>query len=266
MFRYFFAYIEDIPGQFHSTLFSVRHILAVALVVCAWVILILLFKDRSGRTKWNFVKLMSLLLPLLELAQIIWYKSVGEFSFGYTLPLHLCSLMSIILPIMSFSGNKLLKEYAYAMGLAPALLTLITPDVYYYPVFSFIYLQTMLVHGIICFIPLFMIFAMDFKPDIRQLPKVVGMLVVFAILIVPVNFITGGNYFFLRYPAPGSPMESFAKMVGSPWYLIPTFLLGCVLWTILYLPFTLHAFVMKRREAVAGIRAEQEEKEPALIK
>ncbi len=267
MSGYFFTYIGNIPEEFHSKLFSAWHILAVGLVACSWIILILLFKDRSQRAKWNFIKLMSLLLPVLELAQMIWYGSVGEFSFGYTLPLHLCSLMSVILPIMAFSGNGLLKEYSYAMGLAPALMTLITPDVYYYPAFSFIYLQTMLVHGIICLIPLFMIFAMGFRPDIRKLPKVVGLLVVLAILMVPVNYITDGNYFFLRYPAPGSPMESFATLVGSPWYLVPTFLLGCVLWAVLYLPFVLHGAVVKRRKQTAvEVGAEQEEREPALMK
>lgn len=182
---------------------------------------------------------MALMLPVLEAAQMLWYKSIGEFSWGYTLPLHLCSLMSIILPIMAFSQRRLLMEYSYAVGLAPALMTLLTPDVYYYPSLHFIYIQTMLVHGLICIIPLFMVFCLDFRPDIRKLPKVIGMLIAFALLIAPINHFTGGNYFFLRYPAPGSPMELFADRVGSPWYLIPTFLLGCILWIVFYAPFVL---------------------------
>ncbi|HEX2927614.1 MAG TPA: TIGR02206 family membrane protein [Ruminiclostridium sp.] len=237
MFRYFFTYIDNIPRKFHSTLFSVQHLLTMGMIVCLWGILTIIFKDKGEEKKWRMLILVSLLLPLLEGLQVLWYKAVGQFSWGYTLPLHLCSLMCIILPVMTITKNRLLMEYSYAMGLAPALLTLVTPDVYYYPAFSFIYFQTMLVHGIICFIPIFMVFGMGFRPDIHKLPKVIGMLIGFALLVTPVNFITNGNYFFLRLPAPGSPMELFAHAVGSPWYLVPTFLLGCVLWLILYAPF-----------------------------
>jgi len=261
--KYFFDYIDDIPKAVHNTLFSAQHLLAIIMVVCSWVILTMIFKDKSTEKKWRFIALISLLLPLLEIAQMIWYKSIGQFYFGYTLPLHLCSLMCIILPLMAFTKNKLLMEYSYAIGLATALMTIITPDVYYYPSSSFIYLQSMLVHGIICFIPIFLVFGMGFRPNIRNLPKVIGMLAGLAILITPVNYITDGNYFFLRYPAPGSPMELFANMVGSPWYLIPTLLLGCVLWTALYLPFII---IEQRTKCKQLVQTELEEKkQPVLV-
>lgn len=250
MYNYFFSYIDDIPKALHNTLFSIQHLLAICMMVCSWIILSLIFKDHSMNKKWRFIIIISLLLPILEGAQMVWYKSIGQFSLGYTLPLHLCSIMCVILPIMAISRRKLLMEYSYAMGLAPAMMTILTPDVYYYPSLSFIYLQTMLVHGIICFIPIFLIIGMGFRPNIRKLPKVVGMLIGFSILIMPVNYITDGNYFFLRYPATGSPMELFADLVGSPGYLIPTFMLGCVLWAALYLPFIIIEQRAKRKQLV----------------
>ncbi len=265
MINYFFTYIDRIPRELHNSLFSSQHLLSLGMVGCTWIIIILLFRDKKMETKWTVVKCMSLILPVLEAAQMLWYKSIGEFSWGYTLPLHLCSLMSIILPLMAFTRNKLLQEYSYAIGLAPALMTLLTPDVYYYPSLSFIYMQTMLVHGIICLIPLFMVFCMGFRPDIRKLPKVVGLLVCFAVLIVPVNYFTGGNYFFLRYPAPGSPMESFAQMVGSPWYLVPTLMLGCVLWFAFYLPFVLLKIVASRKKDAGLVQGEAAAKEDSVL-
>lgn len=246
MFRYFFSYISEIPDSLHNTLFSLQHFLSLGMVICLWAILMLTFKDKSTEAKWRFLTLISLVLPLIECMQIMWYSEIGQFSWGYSLPLHLCSLMCFILPIMSITRNRLLQEYAYAMGLAPALMALITPDIYYYPSFSFIYIMAMLGHGIICFIPIFLIFGMGFRPDIRKLPKVIGMLILFALLITPINFITDGNYFFLRYPAPGSPMQTFAELVGSPGYLVLTFLLGCLLWAVMYLPFIL---TEKRKKA-----------------
>ncbi|QNU67757.1 TIGR02206 family membrane protein [Ruminiclostridium herbifermentans] len=239
MKNYFFSYIDDIPKELHSELFTVQHFLSIGMIMCAWIILILIYKDKSVKAKWRLMAITSLLLPLLEVSMMIWYKSVGQFSFGYSLPLHLCSLMCIIMPITVFTKNNLLMEYSYAMGLAPSLITLFTPDVYYYPTFSFLYIQTMLVHGVICFIPIFFIFCLGFKPNIRNLPKAIAMLFCLAVMIIPVNYITNGNYFFLRYPAKGSIMEYFSSIFGSPGYLIPVFFVGCILWLLMYLPFAL---------------------------
>lgn len=258
MLRYFFSYIDDIPSDLHNTIFSAQHLLSLAMVFCSWAILTLIFKDKQKNKKWRLLILLSLVLPLLECLQILWYKSINQFSWGYTLPLHLCSLMSVILPVMTVTRSRLLQEYAYAMGLAPAFMTLLTPDIYYYPSFSFIYVLSMLGHGIICFIPIFLVIGMGFRPEIRNLPKVIGMLVGFALLIVPVNSLTGGNYFFLRYPAPGSPMEYFETFAGNPGYLVPTFFLGCVLWAILYAPFVILKAKEKRR-----VNASADDGEPA---
>lgn len=248
--NYFFAYIDDIPKELHSNIFSNQHILTISIVIISGIILTLIFKDMSLKIKWQLMALTSLMLPLMEISMMVWYKSVGHFSFAYSLPLHLCSLMSVILPIMIFTRNKLLMEYSYAMGLAPSFLTLLTPDVYYYPNFSYIYIQTMLVHGIICFVPIFLIFGMGFRPNIRNLPKAVAMLFGLTIMIIPINYITDGNYFFLRYPSSGSIMELFANMVGSPGYLIPIFLFGCVLWMFMYLPFAIIDLKKKNNQQI----------------
>ncbi|PYG86616.1 putative integral membrane protein (TIGR02206 family) [Ruminiclostridium sufflavum DSM 19573] len=239
MKSYFFEYIDNIPGEFHSNLVSVGHILVISIIISFWIIMLRLFKYKKEEKKWRLLLIASLSLPLLEAAQTLWYIYVRQFSLGYALPLHLCSLMCIILPLMVITRNKLLMEYSYAIGLAPSFITMLTPDVYYYPSFSFIYLQTMLAHGIICFIPVFLICCMGFRPHIRNLPKSVAMMIGLAIIMIPVNYITEGNYFYLRYPAAGSIMEYFAKSAGSPGYLVPVFLLGCILWLLMYLPFIL---------------------------
>lgn len=255
MFKYFFTYIDNIPKNMYRELFDRQQLLALLIVACAGIILTLIFKDKMQEKKWRFITLLSLMLPILEIAQMVWYKRVGQFSLGYTLPLHLCSLMCIILPIMTLTQSRFLQEYAYSMGLAPALLALLTPDVYYYPAVSFIYIQTMIVHGIICFIPIFMMLGMGFRPNIRILPKTIAMLIGLALIITPINILTDGNYFFLRYPAPGSPMEAFANIFGSPGYLIPTFILGCALWGLMYLPFVIYA---QRHRNAKNIKKDEE--------
>ncbi len=110
MKNYFFTYIDNIPKELHSELFTVQHFLSIGMIICVWIILILIYKDKSIKVKWRFMAITSFLLPLLEVALMIWYKSVGQFSFGYALPLHLCSLMCIIMPVTVFTRNNLLME------------------------------------------------------------------------------------------------------------------------------------------------------------
>lgn len=251
MFKYFFSYYKDIPKQFRRELFDIQQLMALIIVIIICFLLIYTYRQASVQKKWKVVRVLSFILPIMEVAQMIWYKSIGQFSLGYTLPLHLCSLMCIIMPIMAITKSPLLIEYCYAMGLAPALLALITPDVYFYPAISFIYIQTIIVHGIICIIPIFTIAAIGFKPNIRSLPKVIAMLIVLAVVIIPLNYFTNGNYFFLRYPAPGSIMEVFAMTFGKPGYLVPTFMVGCIMWVLLYAPFYLKGLKTGKVEKIA---------------
>ena len=252
MFKYFFSYYKDIPKQFRRELFDIQQVVALMVVIVICFFLIYTYRQATVKKKWKVIRILSFILPFMEIAQMIWYKNIGQFSLGYTLPLHLCSLMCIIMPVMAITKSPLLMEYCYAMGLAPALLALITPDVYFYPAISFIYIQTIIVHGVICIIPVFMIAAMGFRPSIRNLPKVIAMLIGLAVAIIPINHFTNGNYFFLRYPAPGSIMEIFADIFGKPGYLVPTFLLGCIMWTVLYAPFAFMGFKTGKRQKNEG--------------
>ncbi len=264
MFKYFFTYYKDIPKQFRRELFDFQQLIALMIVLAVCLLLIYTYRQASEHKKWKVVRVLSFILPIMEVAQMLWYKSIGQFSLGYTLPLHLCSLMCIIMPIMAITKSPLLVEYCYAMGLAPALLALITPDVYFYPAISFIYIQTIIVHGIICIIPIFMMATMGFKPNIRNLPKVIAMLIGLAAAIIPVNYFTNGNYFFLRYPAPGSIMEVFAKTFGRPGYLVPTFFVGCIMWAVLYTPFALKGFKSVKVQKKAENKNATDYKNPAV--
>lgn len=264
MYKYFFSYYKDIPKPFRRELFDIQQLIALMIIIIICFLLIYTYRQASVRKKWKVVRVLSFILPIMEVAQMIWYKSIGQFSLGYTLPLHLCSLMCIIMPIMAITKSPLLIEYCYAMGLAPALLALITPDVYFYPAVSFIYIQTIIVHGIICIIPIFTIAAIGFKPNIKNLPKVIAMLIGLAVVIIPVNYFTNGNYFFLRDPAPGSIMEVFAMTFGKPGYLVPTFMVGCIMWVLLYAPFYLKGLKTGKVERKTGNKNATDYKNPAV--
>lgn len=239
MFAYFFTYVSDIPPAFRGRMFSSAHLLGLLLLLISWIVLILVSRKRTEAFKWRFLTVIIMLLPILEALRIVWFIGIGHFSWGESLPFHLCGLMSIILPILAFTKSRFLMEYAWAMGLAPALMALITPDVADYPPLSFAYIQTFILHGIICFVPLFLVFGMGFRPDFRKLPKLLGLVGLMALVMIPINLITGGNYLFLCRAPKGTPLALFDQFVGWPWYLLPTLALAFILWGICYMPFTI---------------------------
>ena len=61
------------------------------------------------------------------------------------------------------------------------------------------------------------------------------MLAVAAVMYV-FNKLAGTNYFFLNSPAPGSPLEWFARFLGNPGYILGFLPIMAVVWLALYLP------------------------------
>ena len=77
----------------------------------------------------------------------------------------------------------------------------------------------------------------DLRPEARQLPKCLGILVCCAVPVALFNRFFGTNYMFLSWPSPGSPLEWFASFLGRPGYLLGYLPMLALVWLILYLPF-----------------------------
>ena len=75
------------------------------------------------------------------------------------------------------------------------------------------------------------------RPSMRLLPRCFGILAALSAAVYVFDRAFQANYLFLISPAPGSPLEWFAALLGRPGYVLGYVPMLVLVWGILYLPF-----------------------------
>ncbi|NSW90322.1 MAG: TIGR02206 family membrane protein [Firmicutes bacterium] len=218
-------------------LFSTTHIITI--IVLALINFFIIFhykkKKEEEKLKKRFRYILALFLLLNETAYTTWSVVTGDWTPGYSLPLHLCDMAMFFSVIMLISKNYFLYEITYFWGLGGSLQTLITPDLYPYSFPHFIYFNFFFAHSAVVTAVLFMTLVEGFRPFKKSILKAVIFTNIYMVIISAVNILTGGNYLFLCHK-PNSP--SVIDYLGPwPWYILGLEIVGIAIMCILYMPF-----------------------------
>ncbi|BDG02864.1 YwaF family protein [Anaeromyxobacter oryzae] len=235
-FKYFFHYDADIPPGLGVRNFSGTHLAWLSVTLAVMAIGVLVYSRQREATRLEVVKILAVTMVLLDLARTVWALSIGHFDLARMLPLHLCGAMVFLEFLAVFTGNRLLREATYSTGLPSGVMALLTPEPSGYPLLSFQYLESIVVHAILATIPLLWVVKDGFRPDYRYLPRVFLLLSALAAVDAMVNPVLHSNYMFLSRAPAQTPIELFDRWVGHPWYVGILFLCVIVVWTLLYLP------------------------------
>lgn len=234
-FRYFFSSASEIPSALQLSWFGRVHTIWLALIVLYIIVLSFYYRGLSGPRRSGLKKSMAVFIVLFELARQITYWVLGRYELGL-LPLHLCGLTEVLIFIYAFTNNRYAKESLYALGLIGALMALLFADWLIYPVLHFQSLHSFIMHGVLLGFVMMLLLSGELKPNARNLPVVfVGLMIVVSILYVfNQRYMT--NFFFLRYPSPGSPLVLFETWAGNPGYIFITLVALLLVWFLMYLP------------------------------
>lgn len=154
------------------------------------------------------------------------------------LPLHLCGLAIYISAVHALTGNKLIGQFLYAFCMPGAVFALLFPDWDYYPLLHFMSFTGFELHILIVTYTVMQVYAGDIHPESAKAPACLGIMLCLAAAVYVFDKITETNFMFLNWPSPGSPLEWFSSL-GSPGYILGYIPILAVVWTVLYLPFTL---------------------------
>jgi hypothetical integral membrane protein (TIGR02206 family) len=149
------------------------------------------------------------------------------------IPLHLCYFLNFALPYIFWKNRIDLLDWLYPIIMAGCTQALFTPDLderfpHYYNV------RYWLVHvGLIQYV-FYGIFVFGFRPTAKGILKCVAFINLYAICLIPINWLLDTNFLYLRKPAGGSLME---KLGPWPQYLLGIEVLMFVLFAVVYLPF-----------------------------
>jgi hypothetical integral membrane protein (TIGR02206 family) len=194
------------------------------------------FAENEKAVRWMFFSGLFFLESLYH----YWLYRAGIWDVSFTLPLQLCSISLVLCLILLASGSRLVFHIVYFIGIAGALMAVLTPELFFgYPHFR--YFQFFITHILIIWTCLFYVFAKGFAPDHKGMWLSYLFLNLSAGIAYLANKWTGGNYMFLAYkPSNGSLIDFLGPY---PFYILSLEGIALILFYLLLAPFRL----MKRK-------------------
>jgi hypothetical integral membrane protein (TIGR02206 family) len=219
------------------SILSVEHLVPLALLVVAAVVLCFAARRAPGRWIDAVAALIALVLVIAELSWQPYVIANHAWSVGASLPIQLCDVGGFVAAAALLGRQLLLVEVAYFWGLGGTLQALLTPDLgdKHFP--SFPYLQFYVTHDLVILAALFLVIGLALYPRPGAVRRIFVLTLAFAVLVGLFDLLTGGNYMYLRQvPASGSLLN---LMGPWPWYIAAGAVLTLAVLTILNAPFRL---------------------------
>lgn len=201
-------------------------LLTLVMILCA-VILGRRYKNCDMRKKNRVLIASALLIDGLELFKIVILsvRHGDAMYFVHVLPLFLCSIQLITIPLAAFSKGRIKEaslDFVTLFGLLGALLgTYFAGNNYScYPVMSFDNVISGLTHCISGFVSLYILFAGMASMKKRNVPITFGILCGFCVAAYVANIFWDCNYMFLSR-GDGTPYDIVFNLVNGHTVLYP---------------------------------------------
>lgn len=223
--KYFFNTTETIDDGMGFQAFDSLHISWLIILLVTVAINCILYKklQQTGRKRWRMVTAWLLIAD--ELFKMVILLVAGNYSVSY-LPLHLCSINIFIIAIHAYKPNYVLDNFLYTVCIPGALAALLFPTWTSLPLANGMHLHSFTVHILLALYPTVLTVGGDIKPDIKALPKSLGLLILMAIPIYGLNLLLGTNFMFLISADPGNPLYWFEENWGMHLLGFPVIIVG----------------------------------------
>lgn len=162
----------------------------------------------------------------------IWRLWPTHFNPAWSLPLHLCDLMTLLVPLTLLGRQRRWISLLYFLGLALSLQGLLTPDVQHgllHPEFWLFWFD----HASIVGTAIYMVVVHQFRPTRRDYYWAVQAGLMYVIFVFPIDAIWGFNYGYLGNAYPNQP--TLIDWLGPwPWRVgVMVVLAGLVMFLLL---------------------------------
>ena len=225
--------------------FSWQHIVFVTalMIIMAGLAVFLGIKNKhADEKKKNLVLIWAaILIDGFELFKIIMgcVTNNDPLNFLYNLPLFLCSIQLITIPVAAFAGGRIKEaalDFVFIFGLLGAVLGTYGAGQNYgsYPVLSFPNVVSGITHAISGFASLYILISGMASMKLKNSWISFSIFGVFAVLAYIANVTLDYNYMFLMR-GDGTPYDIFYNMVNGNPVLYPVIVVGLFLiWIALF--------------------------------
>jgi len=219
--------------------FTTFHLVVAIVCIAATVVACRVGVRRRGSPFEPWFRRGWALFTVLVQAEAWWWFSRPErFDPGWTLPLHLCSIVVWIAPVALVFEWRTPRALLYFWGFGLCMQGLVTPlpqDGLLAPAFWFFWFGHLAIVGSASYL----VIALRYRPTLRDLGTAVAASLLYVAVVVPLDLAFGWNYGFLgRRPLA---TRNVLDLLGPwPWRPAFTVLIGLlvlwVLWAIWQVP------------------------------
>lgn len=196
------------------------------------------FSKRSlGRqNQERLIHWVAILISLTVISFHVYKISLGGYNIRTDLPLYLCSLLGLIIPVFTFYKKKWMFEILLFWIIAGTTQAIITPDILIgFPSFEFF--RYWIVHLGLVVLIMYYVIVLNHRPSLKSVFKSFLALQVYMVLMVIVNYALDANYFYMNQkPESATLLDHFGDW---PYYIIISQLILVPYFLLIYLPFHL---------------------------
>jgi len=215
--------------------FSGQHILISAIVVVFGTILIYWAKKQSEQIQFLTGNIIASSISLTVIFGSILNSYKQDFNYQEDLPLHLCSFLALVIPVLSYTRKYIYYEIFFFLILAGTLQSLITPSDYNF--LNFTFFRYWFVHSGLVLFMLYATFVYKMRPTIKSVFKSFIGMQFYMILMFIINYLLGSNYFYTnRKPDATTLLDVFGEW---PQYIFVVELIVIPFFLLIYFPFYL---------------------------
>lgn len=143
---------------------------------------------------------------------------LGDFDKHLDIPLHLCHVSALLLPILMTNRPQWLFNILYFWVFAGTLPAILTPDLKGYGFPHWIFFRYWYLHCALVLSIVYCIVVYGMRPSWKALLQSFAVLQVYGAFVGFVNWHLGTNYIYLcRKPASATPLDLFGT---HPWYVL----------------------------------------------
>ena len=215
--------------------FSGQHILISAIVIVLGIILIYWAKKQSEQIQFLTGNIIASSISLTVIFGSILNSYKQDFNYQEDLPLHLCSFLALVIPVLSFTRKFIYYEVFFFLILAGTLQSLITPSDYNF--LNFTFFRYWFVHSGLVLFMLYATFIYKMRPTLKSVFKSFIGMQFYMILMFLINYLLGSNYFYTnRKPDATTLLDVFGEW---PQYIFVVELIVIPFFLLIYFPFYL---------------------------
>ena len=219
-------------------------------------------KNKEDKIKNKVLIWAALLIDGFEIFKIIMLSIINEdpMHFLYDLPLFLCSIQLITIPLAAFSKGRVKEaalDFVFIFGLLGAALGTYGAGNNYssYPVLSFDNVISGITHSISGFASLYIAISGLTSMKIKNLPITFIILFFFGISAYIVNITIDYNYMFL-VRGDGTPYDVLYNLVDGHKVIYPIMVMVLFIVYIILFNITYHLITHKKKENIHKLQME----------